>query len=333
MNSSSETFPSQAPEEIDGGVIGACVILGLAFTIGVPGNLFVIWTILKYIKQRVHTVVLLLHLAAADLLILITLPLWIYSLLRTWVFGEIVCKLFVYVIMVCMFSSIFLITLMSVERYLAVCQPFLMMRWKSESNMNRCLFLLWMLALLLGVPAFLTQTVTETDGLKQCLTKEFTSKIQLILVLCLETSLGFVLPLVTLSSCYCLVEMQLKKISFSSKQKSRVLIHTVVVVFILCWLPYHIVNITDQVCVYIKHECVPRSLIFSTGALVFISSSVNPVLYTFFARNTRESLGESCLIKLFQEVATSTNKLWETAMQQQNNQRAAKEQSELILLS
>lgn len=333
MNSSSEPSPSEAPEEVDGAVIAACVILGLAFLIGAPGNLLVVWVILRYIKQRFHTVVLLLHLAVADLLTLITLPLWIYSLQRTWVFGETVCKLVVYIVMVCMFSSIFFITLISVERFLAICHPFLMMRWKSKRNMNRCLLVLWLFALLLGVPALITQTLDERDGAAHCLAKEFTSNTLTITFLCLETSLGFVLPLITLSVCYCLVDAQLKKMSFPSKQKSKVLIHTVVLVFILCWLPYHVVNITDVVChlIFDTHECVPKSLVLSSGALVFISSSVNPVLYTFFARNTAESLGESRLVRLFKEVATNTNKLWEYAMQQQNDQRAASTQTETMM--
>lgn len=336
MNSSSEPSPSAAPEKVDGAALAACVILGLTFLIGAPGNLLVIWVILRYIKQRFHTVVLLLHLAVADLLTLVTLPLWIYSLQHAWVFGETLCKLVVYVVMVCMFSSIFLITLLSVERFLAVCHPFLMMRWKHKRNMNRCLLFLWLFALLLGVPAFITQTLDERDGAEHCLTKELTSDTLTITFLCLETSLGFVLPVATLSVCYCLVDAQLKKMSFPSKQKSKVLIHNVVVVFILCWLPHHAVNVTDVVCrVFFdtQHECVPRTLVLSTGALVFISSSVNPVLYTLLARNTTERLGESRLVRLFQEVATNTNKLWENAMQHQNNRRAASTPTETMLSS
>lgn len=76
-------------EEFDGSTAVACVILGLSFLVGAPGNVLVIWTILRHVKQRSHTVVIILHLAVADLLVLITLPLWIYSLVHTWVFGAV----------------------------------------------------------------------------------------------------------------------------------------------------------------------------------------------------------------------------------------------------
>uniref|UniRef100_A0A8D0D0I5 Si:dkey-148a17.5 n=1 Tax=Sander lucioperca TaxID=283035 RepID=A0A8D0D0I5_SANLU len=322
MNHSAEQLSSEkmAPEEFDGGTAVACVILGLSFLVGAPGNLLVIWTILRHVKQRSHTVVLILHLAAADLLVLITLPLWIYSLAHHWVFGEAFCKFLVYIIYVCMFSSIFFITLMSVERYLAICHPFVMMRWKTKSVMNRCLVLLWLLALLLGVPDVLTKPLDESDGSEQCFIREYSSVTQAIILLCLETLGGFVVPFIILSICYCLVAVQLRKMSFISKQKSMVLVHAVVLAFTLCWLPYHIINITDLVCILtsgIEHECVPKSVVFSSGALVFISSSVNPVLYALFARNLRGSLEESRLVRLFQEMATHTIKLRELVIQQQ----------------
>ncbi|XP_069030115.1 leukotriene B4 receptor 1-like [Embiotoca jacksoni] len=330
MSHSDKLSPTEAPL-LDGGIAVACVILGLSFLVGAPGNLLVIWTILRHVKQRSHTVVLILHLAAADLLVLITLPVWIYSILHTWVFGEALCKALMYTVKVCMFSSIFFITLMSLERYVAICHPFMMMRWKTRNIMNRCLVFLWLLALLFGVPSLLT--LEESDGTEQCFSKVLGSVTHAIVFLCLETLGGFVVPFIILSICYCLVAAQLKKMNFNSKQKSMVLVHTVVIAFTLCWLPYHIINIIDLVCILQpgrEHECVPKSIVFSSGALVFISSSVNPVLYTFFARNLRGSLEESQLVRLFKEMATHTNTLRELVVQHHTGQRAASTQAELM---
>ncbi|KAM9765483.1 leukotriene B4 receptor 1-like [Menidia menidia] len=331
MNTSSDLAPAEAPEEFGSGKAVACMILGLSFLVGAPGNLLVIWTILRHIKQRSHTVVLVLHLAVADMLVIITLPLWIYSLLHTWVFGALLCKGLVYMIYVCMFSSIIFITIMSVERFLAICHPFMMRGWNSHSAMSKFLVFVWVVSFLLGLPAILNQTVDERDGVQQCSLKEFNSTNQAIVFLCLETLLGFVLPIIILSICYCLVVAQLKKMSFSSKQKSMVLVQAVVIAFIFCWLPYHIINIINCFCILSSdtdYECVPESIVLCSGALVFISSSVNPVLYAFFARNFRGSLDGTRLVKLFQEMVTYTNKLRERAIQHQAGQRAANTQTE-----
>ncbi|MGH0125240.1 UNVERIFIED_CONTAM: hypothetical protein FKN15_051674 [Acipenser sinensis] len=85
------------------------VILSLSFLIGVPGNLLVIWTIHRHIKHRSHTVVLILNLAVCDFVVLITLPVWIYSLADAWVFGETLCK-----------AMVIASTLMEGEQMLAV---------------------------------------------------------------------------------------------------------------------------------------------------------------------------------------------------------------------
>uniref|UniRef100_UPI0037E947F1 leukotriene B4 receptor 1-like n=1 Tax=Semicossyphus pulcher TaxID=241346 RepID=UPI0037E947F1 len=334
MNLSSEQSSSvnMLPDGFEGGTVVACVFLGLSFLTGAPGNLLVVWTILRHVKQRSHTVELILHLAAADLLVLITLPLWIYSLFHTWAFGKAFCKTLIYVVSVCMFSSIFFITMMSVERFLAICYPFVMMHW-TKSLLNRCLVLLWLLALLLGLPSLLSQISDESDGTEQCFIQEYSSGTLAITLLCLETFVGFLVPFIILSICYCLVAARLRKMSFNSKQKSMILVHTVVIAFILCWLPYHVINIIDLLCVLrsgTDRECVPAGLVFSSGALVFISSSLNPVLYAFFARNLRGSLEESRLVRLFQEMATHTQKLRELVVQHQSSQRAANTQVELM---
>ncbi|TNN66738.1 G-protein coupled receptor 1 [Liparis tanakae] len=338
MNHSTELpwpSPSEdvAPEEFDGGTAVACVILGLSFLVGAPGNLLVIWTILRHVKRRSHTVVLILHLAVADLLVLITLPLWIYSLVHAWLLGEALCKALVYIVSVCMFGSIFFITLMSLERYLAICHPFAMLRWRTESAMNGCLVLLWLLALLLGAPSLLTAPSDGSDGSEQCFDVEFTSETPAITMLCLETVCGFVVPFVILGICYSLVAAQLRKMSFKSKPKSTVLVHAVVIAFALCWSPYHVVNAVHLVCVLgsgAEHGCVPESAVFISGALAFISSSVNPVLYALFARNLQESLERSRLVRLFQEMAAHTNTLRDVVVQQQTGQRAADSQAELM---
>ncbi|XP_029001256.2 delta-type opioid receptor-like [Betta splendens] len=314
------------------GTAAACAILGLCFLLGAPGNLLVIWTILRHVRKRSHTVVLILHLAAADLLVVAPLPLWIYSLARSWVFGEAFCKALVYVISVCMFSSIFFITLMSVERFLAICYPLEMQRWKGTRAMNAGPVLLWLLALPLGVPSATAQTLSSTDGVEQCFSKKFSSVAPAVALLCLETVGGFIVPFIVLSVCYRLVAVKLKRRSFTSKQKSMRLVHAVVVAFILCWLPYHIVNIVDFVCILAsgtKHDCLPQSVVFGSGALVFVSSSVNPVLYTFFAKSLKGSLKESGLVRLFRDTAAWAGRLREPVAPQQSGPRPADAQEAL----
>lgn len=305
---------SLSEEMAPGGTVLVCVILGLSFLVGAPGNLLVIWIILRHVKQRSHTVVLILHLAAADLLVLITLPLWIYSLAQSWVFGLTWCKGIVFVINACMYSSVFLITLMSVERFVAVRYPFVSADWKRKQALNKVLLALWLTSFLFSIPVIPTQTIGEDDGKTYCLYREYTSPTQELVCLLLETVLGYMLPFSILVVCYGCLCSRITQMTFRSKRKSTVLIASIVVAFAICWTPHHIVNIISMVILAIegqkdaaeKLETARQTMVFVAGGMVFISSSVNPVLYMFAARSFRESLRDTGIQKLFRHISSTS---------------------------
>lgn len=299
-----------ALEENAGGNTVACVILGLSFLLGAPGNLLVIWTILRHVQKRSHTVVLILHLAVADLLVLITLPIWIYSLARSWIFGQASCKALVFIINACMYSSVFLITLMSVERFVAVRHPFASAGWKMKKALNKVLLVLWAAAFLFSIPVIPTQVLDGKEGEEQCLYREYTSTGQEAVCVLLETLLGYLIPLCILVVCYSCLCSRIAQMTFKSKRKSTGLIASVVVVFALCWTPHHIGNILSLIILTIpgshseiagRLESARTTMTFIAGALVFISSTVNPLLYMFAARSFRNSVE-----KLFQHISSTS---------------------------
>lgn len=317
MNFSSQVSSAgqMAPEEFDGGTAVACVILSLSFLVGAPGNLLVIWTILGHIKNRSHTVVLILNLAVADLLVLITLPLWIYSLAFSWVFGEAFCKAMVYIINACMYSSVFLITLLGVERFVAIRHPFVSVGWQRQKAFHKVLVALWICAFLFSIPIIQTQVVGKSSGEEHCLYREYTSTTQELVSVLLETLVGYILPFSILVVCYSCLYSRITQMSFKSKRKSTVLITSVVIVFAICWTPHHIGNILDLIILATEDslrdmaerlESIRSTMIFIAGAMVFISSTVNPLLYLCAARSFRNSMRETGIQKLFQHLSSTS---------------------------
>lgn len=293
-------------------IVGACVILSVCFMVGTPGNLLVVWTIVRHVKQRSHTVLLIMHLAVADLLVVVTLPLWIYSLVWSWVFTEVVCKAMVYVIYACMYGSIFLITIMSVERFLAVRYPFASAAWRKKQMLKKILLGVWVVSFLLSIPVLITQVLDDSDGQKKCLNREFSSNTEEAALLILESLVGFVIPFSILVICYGCLYSRITQMSFRSKRKSTLLIVGVVVAFALCWIPHHITNLLSLV--YFAYGDSPvgdkildvlNALHMVSGSLVFVSSTINPVLYVFAARSFRTSLRDIGIHKLFRHLSSS----------------------------
>uniref|UniRef100_A0A8C7WVR4 G-protein coupled receptors family 1 profile domain-containing protein n=1 Tax=Oryzias sinensis TaxID=183150 RepID=A0A8C7WVR4_9TELE len=96
ISTSSQFFLSTSPPSMDSRGVLPAVIMSLCFLLGVPGNIAVI--ILKPNFQQLSSMTqsLMLNLAVSDLLFLLTLPLWIYSLLYSWIFGLLACKILAY---------------------------------------------------------------------------------------------------------------------------------------------------------------------------------------------------------------------------------------------
>lgn len=129
-------------------------ILVLAFILGFPGNLFVVWTVLCRVHRRSVTCILVLNLALADALVLLSAPFFLRLLTggKGWEFGAGMCKTVHYLCCVNMYVSIYLICLMSLDRWLAVIRPFLSQRLRKKRTLYVVMLGIWIMAFLLALP-------------------------------------------------------------------------------------------------------------------------------------------------------------------------------------
>ncbi|XP_072926042.1 leukotriene B4 receptor 1 [Hemitrygon akajei] len=296
--------------------ITASIILGVTCLIGVPGNSAVIWVILFKMKKRPSTILLILNLAIADLVVLVTLPLWIYSITSSWVFGEASCKILSYLIYCNLYGSVFFIMLMSIDRFMAVIYPFASQRWRRDSFICKVIAVVWILAFLFAVPIIPIKRVQMVDYKIQCSARDYDSKAQQITCLALETFVGFVIPFTVLTICYAYVARRVNKMTFKSKNRSEMLIASIVIAFVICWLPYHVFNVIEFASLMVSPDSSALATLdhiseigsYVTGALAFISSSINPLLYAYAAKSLRSGFRSSVMVKIFEQMGHSTTK-------------------------
>ncbi|XP_055504436.1 leukotriene B4 receptor 1 [Leucoraja erinacea] len=294
--------------------VAASIILGATCLIGVPGNSIVVWVVLSKMKRRPSTILLILNLAIADLVVLITLPLWIYSINNGWVFGEISCKVLAYLIYCNLYGSVFFITLMSMDRFMAVIYPFASQRWRTERSVCKVVPVVWALAFLFAVPVILVKKVQTIDGQPTCSVREYDSDAQQITSLAVETFIGFVIPLTVLAVCYAHVARRVSQMTFKSKNRSEMLIASIVIAFVICWLPYHVCNVIEFASLMVDPGSDAFSVLanisevgsYVSGALAFFSSAINPLLYAFAAKSLRNGFRSSVMVKVFEQMAQST---------------------------
>ncbi|KAJ8347325.1 hypothetical protein SKAU_G00287260 [Synaphobranchus kaupii] len=292
--------------------VGA-LILGVVFLLGVPGNLFIIWSILSRARKRSVTTLLILNLACADgFLMALTIFFVVYLAKQTWVFGNGMCKVLFYLCNANMYASIMLITLMSLHRLVAVVWPRRIGALAGRRTVRRLVVAVWLLVLLMSVPAIVFREEREdnADHGKDRLvcTANHTQPGELIFQYTFETVMGFLLPYGVIIASYVCILRRLRQTRFRRRIRSEKLILAIVTTFGLFWLPYHIINM-----VQVASELAPdpshlrkvltkiwRSGRAVTSSLAFISSCANPVLYTFAGKAYIRQEGLGFMVRLFE---------------------------------
>uniref|UniRef100_A0A672M3E0 G-protein coupled receptors family 1 profile domain-containing protein n=1 Tax=Sinocyclocheilus grahami TaxID=75366 RepID=A0A672M3E0_SINGR len=304
-NSGMNNVTDTAVRRSAGSITGA-VILCLFLPIGVSGNLLIIWSMLAHTRHRSITTLLILNLAFADKFLMFLMPFFIvYLLRRNWIFTLPLCKILLYLCSANMYALIFLITLMSLHRMVAV------VWWKHVGVLTdrrviiRVLIGLWIFALGISVPnsVFWTTFWSEQEPkFLMCARKHpLPQDVSYVFLL------GFLMPYGLIISSYMCILCRIRKTRFLRKT----LILVIIITFGLTWLPFHTMNMRRQQCNW--HVEGPESLTEThqgfSSIITFISSCINPVLYTFAGKSYIKREGLAFMARLFEGSTLQKNGL------------------------
>ncbi|XP_060941116.1 C-C chemokine receptor type 9a [Limanda limanda] len=260
--------------------------------VGGAGNLAVVWIYLNF-QRRLKTMsdVFLLNLAVADLLFLVTLPLWAAEASHGWNFGWALCKVISALYKVNLFSSMLLLTCISVDRYVVIVQTTKAQNSQLERRRHGRLVCVgvWLLALLLATPELVFAKPVDVDSQLYCrmvFPPDLDNRTE-ILVLSILVSVGFFLPFSIMAFCYSVIVAKLINTRNFQKHKAMRVILVVVVVFVMSQLPYNGVlvmmatqasNMTMTDCEAVKRFDIVGHVLKS---LAYMHACLNPFLYAF----------------------------------------------------
>ncbi|XP_049484007.1 G-protein coupled receptor 15 isoform X1 [Panthera uncia] len=221
------------------------IFYAVVFLTGVLGNL-VLMSALHFKRGSRRLIdIFIINLAVSDFIFLVTLPLWVdkEASLGLWRTGSFLCKGSSYMISVNMHCNVFLLTCMSVDRYLAIMRPAVSRKFRRRDCAYGVCASVWFISCLLGLPTLLSRELTLIDDKPYCAEKSATPiKLTWALVALIFT---FFVPLVSIVTCYCCITRKLyahyqqsgkhnKKLSKSIK-----IIFIVVAAFVFSWLPFN----------------------------------------------------------------------------------------------
>ncbi|XP_069057338.1 probable G-protein coupled receptor 33 [Pleurodeles waltl] len=287
------------------------VFLFITFIIGILGNSFYLWILVCKMKPTVSTI-WFQHLISAYLLFTLVIPFYAIFLVMDcqWIFGTTLCKLVTFVVSLSMFASVFLLTVISVDRCVLVVNPLWTKSYRTFKSASVVCFSVWILALLFSLPylAF-PKTYVAANNKITCFNDYVLSddwitieiqhlrrRVHLSMFI-LRLVMGFLLPLSVMTACYLKLAVTLKAGNHNKTNKPFRVIATAVTSFFVCWLPYHIYS---GLIVY--EESVSQLLVlvvmFLTIVLCCINAGCTPIMYLFIGETFRD-LSKSSIHSLF----------------------------------
>ncbi|XP_022072424.1 C-C chemokine receptor type 5-like [Acanthochromis polyacanthus] len=278
------------------------VLYSIFFLLGLLGNSLVIWVIVCGVRLRSMTDVCLLNLAFADLLLVCSLPFLAHQARDQWVFGDAMCKMVLGVYHIVFYCGIFFISLMSIDRYLAIVHAVYALRARTRTFGMVAAAITWVAGFLASFPDLLFLKQQTMSNMSQYCFPEYPKSEMTtsdnhfwrIFSLFKMNILGLFVPFLIMGFCYSQIVWRLLYSQSRRKQAIR-LVLVVVAVFFCCWIPYNITSFFKALeLLGIYSGCESSKAITLalqiTEAIAYSHSCLNPILYVFVGEKFRKQL-------------------------------------------
>lgn len=282
------------------------VSYSFVFVVGLVLNSMALWMFIRNMRPWNTSTVFMFHLALSDFLYVLSLPTLIYYYANRshWPFGVAACKVVRFLFYANLYCSILFLTCISVHRYLGICHPIKARTLVKSRHAHMVCSLVWVLVTVCLVPNLIFVTTSQRDNDTLChdttsqgAFEEYVDYSSVIMVLL------FGIPFLIIMVCYCQMAQTLcqprqglsaSQQSSSSRQKSIKLIIVVLVVFVVCFLPFHITRTLYYTSRVLDLNCEFLNIVnFTykiTRPLASVNSCIDPILYFLAGDHYRSKL-------------------------------------------
>ncbi|XP_036847824.2 B2 bradykinin receptor isoform X1 [Manis javanica] len=282
--------------------------LWVLFVLAVLENVFVLSVFCLHKSSCTVAEIYLGNLAAADLILACGLPFWAVTIANNfdWLFGEVLCRVVNTMVYMNLYSSICFLMLVSIDRYLALVKTMSMGRMRRVRWAKLYSLVIWGCTLLLSSPMLAFRTMKEygAEGynVTACIIV-YPSRSWEVFTNVLLNSVGFLLPLSIITFCTVQIlqvlrnnEMQKFK-EIQTERKATVLVLAVLLLFIVCWLPFQISTFLDTLLrLRILSSCwdehITDILTQIASYIAYSNSCLNPLVYVIVGKHFRKKARE-----------------------------------------
>ncbi|OCT73310.1 probable G-protein coupled receptor 33 [Xenopus laevis] len=284
------------------------VILLVSNLFGLVVNTLYLWVLGFRMPKSINTT-WFLHLILSNLLFTFIMPFLAVYLLTDphWIMGSFLCKSIHSLFSAVMYTSVFSLTVISLDRYSFVCHPVWYRGHMNNRYASTICICIWGLAILFCSPYFaFRQTRLLEDNTTAICYNDYTlsgsipqnSAIQLRWVMfSFRLILGFLLPFAIITVCYVRIALRMKKANLARSSKPYKIIFIAVTSFFVSWFPYHLwYGITIEEGRF--HKTTVDIMMVLTTVFICFNYCFTPLLYLFTADNFKETLKKSVVLPI-----------------------------------
>lgn len=289
------------------------VLYIIVFVVGLPANGMAIWVFLFRTKKKHPSSIYMANLALADLLFVIWIPLKIDYHFKgnDWTYGEPLCKVLVAFFYGNMYCSILFIACLSVQRYWVVAHPLSQQRKNTRLAVGVCVAI-WAFIWLTTTPLYLydhtaqlrdpkVTTCHDVNAIKDPLNPFPLVQLPYFYFIFMGLVV-FLVPCVVIVVAYVLLLRALgssmdDSAAGKNRQKAVVLIVTVLVTFVVCFIPSNIMLVIHYSLLKDGVDNNSYGFYISTLCLASLNSCLDPFIYYFVSEDFRDHVKNTLLCR------------------------------------
>ncbi|XP_041803852.1 hydroxycarboxylic acid receptor 2 [Chelmon rostratus] len=283
------------------GTVFLCIVMIIEMIVGLPVNVLALWIFCFRMKfWKPHTL-LLFNLVLADFLLLISVPFRIDSELRGvyWVFGQVWCRINLFMLAVNRSASIAFMTAVALHRYFKVVHPHHCISRITLTQSGWLAGLMWTIVIALRIPLVTTNLLYQDGNVSLCRSFNSYSAVPLaIQVHYVAFTAEFFLPWFLLLFCSARIACFLHKRRLDKQKRVGKAIRAVGVIsliFTICFMPSILTGLGG---VYIKYfhpkDCKTYNVITQLFKMcicfTYLNSTLDPFIYSFSSSMFRDAL-------------------------------------------
>lgn len=265
----------------------------LLFMVGLAENLLVMWVNWRRRHSASGVLFCIINVSLSDLMVVFIMPFFILEVTmdKVWLWGRFLCKVTHLIYMINFYSSTFFLAFMTLERYLTL-RPDSRSFFPLQPRQRRWLTCaaVWVLSLILALLENVHVDLLEWQEPGCYVIPQQNHMEWFISIAFLHHTFQFVGPATIIITCNVLIAKAIRAGAEVEKRRDVWLVHMYSLVFVVCWLPYHLIVfllMLDDINPYMM-SCNTIDVLFFTLSVVQCLSLfhciANPILYNFLSK-------------------------------------------------